>query len=67
MFQENADGSLEPTVQVNINGVVFGPGVRFTPGVAFGGVDMHKFKGLDLEADLIDNIWILRGFYPPNS
>ena len=66
LFRENTDSTIEPIQQVNINGVVFGPGVRFTPGVAFGGVDLHKFKGLPIEAEQIEGIWIIKGFYSPS-
>lgn len=65
VFQEHNDGTIEPLRRVNINGVIFDRGVRFTSGVAFGGVDIHKFKGWDMEVDEVDGILIIRGFYPP--
>lgn len=40
-FQHNPDGSWSPLHPVTINGVTMGgPGVKFTVGVAFGGVDL---------------------------
>jgi len=67
IFQTNTDGIIEPLMRVNINGVVFDRGTRFTQGVAFGGVDLHKFIGWGVEVDLIDEIMVIRGFYPPET
>jgi hypothetical protein len=39
-FARNPDGSWSPVKPVNVNGVIMGPGVRFTPGVQFGGIDL---------------------------
>jgi hypothetical protein len=39
-FSRNPDGSWSPVRPIFINGVTMGPGVRFTPGVQFGGVDL---------------------------
>ena len=39
-FARNPDGSWSPVRPVFINGVTMGPGVRFMPGVSFGGVDL---------------------------
>jgi hypothetical protein len=39
-FARNPDGSWSPLVPVTIGAVTMGPGVRFTPGVSFGGIDL---------------------------
>jgi len=39
-FKRNPDGSWSPVRPVTLNGVTMGPGVAFTPGVSFGGVDL---------------------------
>jgi hypothetical protein len=39
-FQRNPNGSWSPVRAVTLNGVMMGPGVAFTPGVLFGGVDL---------------------------
>jgi hypothetical protein len=39
-FVRNANGSWSPLVPVTIGGVTMGPGVAFTPGVMFSGVDL---------------------------
>ncbi len=48
IFSELPDGSLAPLVPVEINGVVFGPGIVFQKGVAYGGIDFHLYKGKDI-------------------
>jgi hypothetical protein len=39
-FVRNPDGSWSPVRVITLNGVTMGPGVAFSPGVAFGGVDL---------------------------
>jgi hypothetical protein len=39
-FKRNPNGSWSPLVGITLNGVTMGPGVSFTPGVSFGGVDL---------------------------
>jgi hypothetical protein len=39
-FTRNPDGSWSPVKPVQLGGITMGPGVRFTPGVLFGGVDL---------------------------
>ncbi len=63
VFQRNEDGSLTPRRTIHVNGVTFGYGVRFNRGVAFGGIDFFNFNGLDIEADEIDDVLNVRGFY----
>lgn len=63
IFQKNEDGSLTPRRTIHINGVTFGYGIRFGRGVAFGGVDFFNFEGQGIEADEINGILNIRGFY----
>jgi hypothetical protein len=64
VFRE-VDGQLEPLRRVEINGVSFGPGVRFSKGAAFGGIDLHNYKGLDLDVEeKEDRSVVLQGVYP---
>lgn len=62
LFTEHPDGTLEPKALININGVVFGPGVRIGPGVAFGGVDLHRFRGSPVMAMEEGGTLVVRGF-----
>jgi hypothetical protein len=39
-FVRNPDGSWSPMRPVTLNGVTMGPGVKFTPGVSFGGINL---------------------------
>jgi hypothetical protein len=39
-FRRNPNGSWTPTTTVTIGSVTMGPGVAFSVGVAFGGVDV---------------------------
>jgi len=66
VFQRNHDGSLTPRQPIHVNGVTFGYGISFNKGVAFGGVDFFNFEGSDIEADNIEGILNIRGFYNNN-
>lgn len=63
IFERNQDGSLTPRKTLHVNGVTFGYGVRFNRGVAFGGIDFFNFDGNDIEANEIDGILHITGFY----
>ncbi|OGL93095.1 hypothetical protein A3H11_03730 [Candidatus Uhrbacteria bacterium RIFCSPLOWO2_12_FULL_47_10] len=63
LFRRNENGALTPLSPVNINGIVFGPGVSFGPGVVFGGVNLFDFVNDAIEADQINGVWVIRGFY----
>lgn len=63
IFQENPDRSLSPKRTINVNGITFGSGVDFTAGVAFGGVDFHRFKYLDIAGEERDGVLIIKGFF----
>jgi hypothetical protein len=63
-FQELPDGSLSPKQPIEVGGTRFGPGVIFTKGVAFGGIDFQLFRGRDLAVELQpDGTLRLIGFY----
>lgn len=63
VFQENPNGSISPRTTIRVGGVTLSPGVSFTRGVTFGGVDFFNYYGMDLEVDEEGQILILRGFY----
>lgn len=64
IFNEAEDGTLEPKVRVRINSVSFGPGVKIGKGVAFGGIDLHLYKGYDLATEKQNGIVVIKGVYP---
>lgn len=55
--------SLEPKQRIRVGGVEFGPGVKFTKGVAFAGIDFTQFIGKDLEIKTDDNVIVITGIY----
>lgn len=63
VFREEEDGRLTPMHHVQIGGVSIGPGITFGSGVEFSGVNIHDFKGYDLEVEEKDNKLVVRGFY----
>ena len=49
LFTEYPDGSLEPKTVLNIGGVTLGPGIRFSKGTSFSGIDFTLFKDKDFQ------------------
>lgn len=63
IFIQHNDGSLEPRQRIRVGGVTFGPGVRFSKGTSFGGVDFTLFKGRDIEVRREGETLIVEGIY----
>jgi len=63
VFRTNPDNSLEPLHRVRIGGVEFGPGVKLSGGVRFGGIDLTKYIGRDLEIETDGDTWVITGIY----
>ena len=63
VFRQNPDGSLEPTQRIRVGGVEFGPGIQFTRGVSFVGIDFTLFVGHDFEVETDGDVLILKGIY----
>jgi hypothetical protein len=63
IFQKNPSGSLSPRKTLHVNGVTFGYGVSFNRGVAFGGIDFFNFEDKDIEADEVNGVLNIKGFY----
>ena len=57
------DGWLEQRQRIRVGGVTFGPGVRFSKGVAFGGIDFYQFIGHDLEIETDGDTTVIKGIY----
>lgn len=64
VFNTNPNGSITPKSQVHINGVTMGPGIAFTSGVSFGGLDLTSLVGKDLEVEQKDGVIHIKGHYP---
>lgn len=63
IFRDNPNGTISPKVYVQLNGVTMGPGVLFGKGIAFGGVNLFDYRNKDLEIELINDVYIIKGFY----
>ena len=63
MFNILPNGSITPKFQIKIGGVVMGPGVAFTKGVSFSGVDIAQYVGHDLDVEINNNIHEIKGIY----
>jgi hypothetical protein len=63
IFRDNPNGTISPKVYVQLNGVTMGPGVTFGKGIAFGGVNLFDYRNKDIEIELINNVYIIKGFY----
>ncbi len=63
VFKKNLDGSFEPTQRIRVGGVEFGPGIRFTPGVSFVGIDFTQLVGKDFEVETDGSVMVLKGAY----
>ena len=63
IFNINPSGSISPAVKINVNGVIFGPGVTFSGGVSFGGINFHQYMGQDISVDIQGDLYIIKGFY----
>ena len=63
LFRVNPDESIEPLKQVSIGGVQFGPGVSFSKGVFFSGIDLTQHVGKDFLVDDINGISIIKGIF----
>ncbi len=63
IFRENPAGSLTPIRRIRIGGVELGPGVTFSKGTSFGGVDFTLFRGRNIEADQDGEILVIQGIH----
>jgi hypothetical protein len=63
IFTTHNNGSIEPRQRIRVGGVTFGPGVQFTPGVSFSGVDFTQFRGRDFEVETDQDILVIKGVY----
>lgn len=63
IFNTSPDGSLEPKKRIQIGGVQLGPGIRFSKGIAFGGIDFTLYVGRDLEIDQKGEVYVITGIY----
>ena len=63
VFLRNTDGSFSPRQIIRVGGVTLGPSVRFSPGVAFAGIDFTQYVNRDLEVQIDNGIMVITGIY----
>ena len=63
IFTKHEDGSLEPKQRIKVGGVVFGPGVRFSQGTSFAGIDFTLFVGRDFDVEIENGVLVIKGMY----
>ena len=63
IFLRNIDNSFSPRQIIRIGGVTLGPSVRFTPGVAFAGIDFTQYVGRDFEVQIDNGTMVITGIY----
>jgi len=63
IFKVNADGSIEPLRPVRIGGVQMGPGVKFTKGVSFSGIDLSQYIGRDFLVEESSGVSSVKGIF----
>jgi len=63
IFEQRPDGTLTPRQRIRIGGVELGPGVIFSRGVAFGGVDFTQFIGRDLDIETDGDVLVIKGIF----
>ncbi|MBI2030490.1 hypothetical protein HYT05_02605 [Candidatus Kaiserbacteria bacterium] len=63
IFTTHQNASIEPKQRIRVGGVTFGPGVQFTQGVSFSGVDFSQFRGRDFEVETDGDDLVIKGVY----
>jgi hypothetical protein len=64
LFRTNIDGSVEPLVPIRVAGIQLGPGVRFSKGVLFSGIDFTLFIGKDFSVEIgSDGVYEIVGVF----
>ncbi|MEQ8925978.1 MAG: hypothetical protein RLO81_09220 [Fulvivirga sp.] len=57
------NGRITPRIPVQIGGITMGPGVSFSSGVSFSGVDLSKHVNHDIAGYAENGVFIIKGFY----
>jgi hypothetical protein len=63
LFNTHTNGQIEPRQRIRIGGVTFGPGVQFSNGVFFSGVDLTQFRGRDFEVETDGDTLVIKSVY----
>lgn len=52
-----------PRHVIKINSVVISPGISFSKGIKIGGIDIFDYMNFDLGVDIVNDIFVIKGFY----
>lgn len=63
VFRSNTDGSIEPTQQIRVGGLVLTPGTILRPGQLIAGIDFTQYVGRDFEIDVDGSNLVIKGIY----
>lgn len=65
IFVKHPDGSIEPRQRMRVGGIEFGPGIRFSRGIAFSGIDFFAPQIFDhnLEIKTDNDVIVIVGVY----
>lgn len=63
LFTLHTDGSFSPLSKTEIKGVLLKPGLWIGDGVGIPGVDLSVLRGRDLEVEVQQGIYTIRGAY----
>jgi len=63
IFITHPNHAIEPRQRIRVGGVTFGPGVQFSNGVSFSGVDFSQFRGRDFEVETDGDVLVVKGVY----
>lgn len=63
VFAINDDGSITPHFTVRVAGVVIQSGAIIHPGYIVGGIDLTQYKENELEVEIENNIYVIKGIY----
>ena len=61
LFTANADGSVSPKVQVEVNGTTLAPGSVCKKGTLYGGLDLAAMNGKKVLTTHKDKVVVLKG------
>ncbi len=63
VFRLMPNGTIAPRRRVRMGGVSLNPKMAFARGVTFGGVDVSRYVGHDLQVEEKDDELVVRGIY----
>jgi hypothetical protein len=63
VFRSESDGSLTLMLPIRVGGITLAAGNKLSTGQTIGGIDFTRYKGKEIEADVEDNIYVIKAIY----